>query len=196
MMKQIFFKHNIDNNKLPLNKNNINSKVIDIIFIALFVAIIAVCSQIIIPFGQIPFTLQTLAVLLSASLLGAKRGSCSVFIYILLGAVGLPVFSGFSGGLSFLLGPTGGYIIGFLFTAFIVGFITEKLGDKHWVLALSMALGILVCYAFGTMWFCIIMKRDILYGLLWCVVPYIIPDVIKIVFSVFLVKRFQKVIKV
>ena len=64
MMKQMFFKHNIDNNKLPLNKNNINSKVIDIIFIALFVAIIAVCSQIIIPFGQIPFTLQTLAVLL------------------------------------------------------------------------------------------------------------------------------------
>ena len=86
---------------------------------------------------------------LSASLLGARRATCSVFVYILLGAVGLPVFSAFSGGLGFLLGPTGGYIIGFLFTAFVVGFITEKLGKTVGVLALSMTIGILLCYAFG-----------------------------------------------
>lgn len=182
------------NNKEKLSKkNNRTSKVADLVFIALFVAVIAVCSQIIIPFGQVPFTLQTLAVLLSASLLGAKRASCSVIIYILLGAVGLPVFSGFSGGLGFLLGPTGGYITGFLFTAFIVGFITEKLGNKTYVLALAMTLGILICYVFGTAWFCFIMKKDIIYGLLLCVVPYIIPDALKIVISIFMVRRLHKI---
>lgn len=193
-MKKIFFEQN-DNNSLPSNKNNINSNIANIVFVALFVAVIAVCAQIIIPFGQVPFTLQTLGVFLSASLLGIKRGILSVLIYILLGAVGLPVFSGFSGGLGFLLGPTGGYIVGFLFTAFIVGFMTEKLGKNLWVLVASMVIGILICYAFGTVWFCIIMKKDILYGLLWCVVPYIIPDIVKIVVSIFLVNRLSKIVK-
>lgn len=179
---------NIDKNAI-LKKHGANIKIMDMVVVALFVAVIAVCSQIIIPFGQVPFTLQTLAVLLSASLLGAKRATCSVLIYILLGAVGLPVFSGFSGGIGVLLGPTGGYIVGFIFTAFVVGIITEKLGKSTVVLLLTMTAGVLLCYAVGTAWFCIIMEKGILYGLLWCVVPYIIPDVVKIAVSVFLVKR-------
>lgn len=183
--------------KLFLNKNTDNKKsnVSDVVIIGFFVAVIAVCSQLVIPFGQIPFTLQTVGVFLSASLLGARRATCSVFVYILLGAVGLPVFSAFSGGLGFLLGPTGGYIIGFLFTAFIVGFITEKLGKTAWSLAMSMVIGILLCYAFGTLWFCIIMKKDILYGLLCCVVPYIIPDIVKIIASIFMTQRLDKFVK-
>lgn len=176
---------------VALNKNNIA----DMIFISLFVAVMVVCSQIVIPFGQVPFTLQTMAVFLTASLSGAKRATCSMFIYILLGAIGLPVFSAFSGGLGFLLGPTGGYIIGFFFTAFIVGIISEKLGKGYVALAVAMAMGLFVCYAIGTTWFCIIMKRDIVYGLLLCVIPYLIPDIIKIVCSVFLVKRLEKIIK-
>lgn len=191
-MKKIFFnKNSLNNENTYRKKDNIS----DVVIIGFFVAIIAVCSQIIIPFGQIPFTLQTLGVFLSASLLGARRATYSVFVYILLGAVGLPVFSAFSGGLGFLLGPTGGYIIGFLFTAFIVGFITEKLGKTAWLLALSMAIGLLLCYAFGTAWFCIVMKKDILYGLLCCVVPYIIPDIVKIVASIFMIQRLDKFVK-
>lgn len=176
-----------------LNKNN---RLSDMIFISLFVAVMVVCSQIVIPFGQVPFTLQTMAVFLSASLLGAKRSTCSMFIYILLGAIGLPVFSAFSGGLGFLLGPTGGYIIGFLFTAFVVGIMTEKLGKSYAILTVAMLIGLLACYSFGTAWFCFIMKKDILYGLLLCVVPYLIPDIIKIVCSIFLVKRLEKIIKI
>lgn len=185
-MKKLFPNKNTDNKK---------SNISDIVIIGFFVAVIAVCSQIVIPFGQIPFTLQTVGVFLSASLLGSRRATCSVFVYILLGAVGLPVFSAFSGGLGFLLGPTGGYIIGFLFTAFVVGFITEKLGKTVGVLALSMTIGILLCYAFGTAWFCVIMKKDVLYGLLCCVVPYIIPDIVKIVATIFITQRLDKFMK-
>ena len=185
-MKKLFPNKNTDNKK---------SNISDIVIIGFFVAVIAVCSQIVIPFGQIPFTLQTVGVFLSASLLGARRATCSVFVYILLGAVGLPVFFFFSGGLRFLLGPTRGYIIGFLFTAFVVGFITEKLGKTVGVLALSMTIGILLCYAFGTAWFCVIMKKDVLYGLLCCVVPYIIPDIVKIVATIFITQRLDKFMK-
>lgn len=185
-MKKLFPNKNTDNKK---------SNISDIVIIGFFVAVIAVCSQIVIPFGQIPFTLQTVGVFLSASLLGARRATCSVFVYILLGAVGLPVFSAFSGGLGFLLGPTGGYIIGFLFTAFVVGFITEKLGKTVGVLILSMTIGILLCYAVGTVWFCVIMKKDVLYGLLCCVVPYIIPDIVKIVATIFITQRLDKFMK-
>lgn len=185
-MKKLFPNKNTDNKK---------SNISDIVIIGFFVAVIAVCSQIVIPFGQIPFTLQTVGVFLSASLLGTRRATCSVFVYILLGAVGLPVFSAFSGGLGFLLGPTGGYIIGFLFTAFVVGFITEKLGKTVGVLILSMTIGILLCYAVGTVWFCVIMKKDVLYGLLCCVVPYIIPDIVKIVATIFITQRLDKFMK-
>lgn len=174
---------------------NCPKKITNIVFTALFVAVIVVCSQIIIPFGQVPITLQTVGVFLSATILGARWSSVSVLVYILLGLVGLPVFSGFSSGVGYLLGPTGGYIVGFLFTALIVGFITEKLGKGAGVLTVAMVLGLLVCYAFGTAWFCLVMKQDFIYGILLCVVPYIIPDIIKIVFSVFMVKRLSKAVK-
>ncbi len=184
-------------NKIKTSKNYKDkpAKITDIVFTALFVAVIVVCSQIIIPLGQIPVTLQMVGVFLSASVLGAKWSSVSVAIYILLGIVGLPVFSGFSSGLGYLLGPTGGYIIGFFFTALVVGFITEKLGKSTKVLVISMVLGLLVCYVVGITWFCVVMKSDFIYGVLWCVLPYIIPDVIKIVFSVFMVNRLCKAVK-
>lgn len=184
-------------NKIKTSKNG-NSKSVkttDIVFTALFVAVIVVCSQIIIPVGQVPVTLQTVGVFLSASVLGARRSGVSVLIYILLGIVGLPVFSGFSSGVGYLLGPTGGYIIGFLFTALVVGFITEKFGKRTKVLAVAMVIGLLVCYTFGTAWFCVTMKQDFIYGLLWCVLPYIVPDATKIVASVFIAERLCKAVK-
>ena len=94
-------------------------KTIDMVYIAVFAVLIAICSWISIP-TTVPFTLQTFAVFLAVGVLGGKRGSLSVLIYILLGAVGIPVFAGFSGGFGVLLGQTGGYIVGFLFSALLM----------------------------------------------------------------------------
>ena len=168
---------------------------LDLVFVALFAAVMTVCAQIQIPFGEVPFTLQTLGVFIAASLLGWKRGTLSVIVYVLLGLAGVPVFAGFSGGIGVLFGPTGGYIIGFIFTALIVGLMTEKLGKKLWVEIVSMIFGLAVCYAFGTVWFMLQMKMGLVESLLLCVVPYLIADELKIAFSAVLVNRLDKVIK-
>jgi len=165
----------------------------DLTTIAMGVAFIAVCSWISIP-TTIPFTMQTFAVCLVMALFGLRRGMWAVLCYILLGAVGAPVFSGFKSGIGVLLGTTGGYIIGFLFTALIVGLATEKLGRSLPVLIGSMAVGILVCYAFGTAWFMYVYARKtgpigLGTALGWCVIPYLLPDAIKIALASVLVGR-------
>ena len=129
------------------------------VYIAVFAVLIAICSWISIP-TTVPFTLQTFAVFLAVGVLGGKRGSLSVLIYILLGAVGIPVFAGFSGGFGILLGQTGGYIVGFLFSALLMWLMEALLGKKTWVLGLSMVLGLIVCYAIGTVWFMVVYARN------------------------------------
>lgn len=178
---------------------NVSSKTMSIVYCGVFVALIAICSWISIPM-TIPFTLQTFAVCLATALLGTKRGTVTVIVYILLGLVGVPVFSGFKGGPGALFGTTGGYIIGFIFTAIIVGLITDKFGKSVPVLAISMALGIIVCYVFGTIWFINVYTNTkepvgIMTALSWCVFPYLIPDAVKIALAVFLTKRLDKFVK-
>lgn len=174
-------------------------KTIDMIYIALGAALMAVCAWISIPIGEIPITLQTLAVCLVAGLFKTKRAVCSTLIYILLGAIGVPVFAGFKSGLGVLAGPTGGYIVGFIFTAVIVGLFSEKFNGKIWALALSMVLGIAVCYVFGSVWFFIYMQSktavtfSYIFGL--CVAPYIVPDIVKIVVACILANRLKKFVK-
>ena len=174
-------------------------KTLDMVYIALFACLMAICSWISIP-GQIPFTLQTMGVFLAIGLLGGKRGTLAVLVYILMGAVGLPVFSGFTGGIGRLLGMTGGYIVGFLASALVMWAMEALLGKKKWVLAVSMVVGLLVCYAFGTAWFIGVYTRSkgaITLGAVlgMCVIPYIIPDAVKIVVALLLtgiLKRFVK----
>lgn len=166
---------------------------------ALGAALIAICAWISIP-AAVPFTLQTFAICLVTGLLGLKCGTVSVVVYLLLGAVGLPVFSGFGGGLGKLLGTTGGYLIGFIFTALTVGLFTKLLGKKIWVLVISMVLGIALCYVFGTAWFMILYTRangpvGLVTVLGWCVFPFLIPDGIKIALATVLVQRLGKVLK-
>ena len=161
--------------------------------IAISIALITVCSWISVPL-TIPVTLQTFAVCLVTALLGLKMGLWSLAGYILLGAIGIPVFSGFRGGVGVLLGVTGGYIVGFFFTALTVGFAVKRFGRSFPVLVFSMVLGILLCYAFGTAWFMVVYARGgnavTLGGALsMCVVPYLIPDGIKIVLTAVLVRR-------
>ena len=165
----------------------------EITLIAIAIALITVCSWISVPL-TIPVTLQTFAVCLVTALLGLKMGLWSLTGYILLGAVGIPVFSGFRGGIGVLLGVTGGYIVGFFFTVLTVGLSVKRFGRSLPVLLLSMAFGVLLCYAFGTAWFMVVYARGgnavTLGGALgMCVVPYLIPDGIKIVLAAVLVRR-------
>jgi biotin transport system substrate-specific component len=173
-------------------------KVKDMTLIAMFAAIMAVCSWISVP-APVPFTLQTMAVFLAVGLLGGKRGSIAVAIYILLGAVGLPVFAGFSGGLGALLGLTGGYIFGFLACALTMWGFLHIFGGGTWRLAAAMVLGLIVCYAMGTAWFMAVYLRTTgaitLLGVLSsCVFPFIIPDLIKASVALLLTSRLKKLV--
>ncbi len=174
-------------------------KTVDVVYIGVFAALIAVCSWIQIPL-TIPITLQTMGVCIASALLGTKKGTLSVVIYILLGLIGVPVYAGFSAGPGVLFGLTGGYIIGFVFTALIVGGAIKLFGKKTWVYAASMIVGILVCYAFGTAWFMVVYtktKGAISLGaaLSACVVPFLIPDLVKIIVATVLCKALDKHVK-
>lgn len=175
--------------------DNKRTAVKDLVFTAMFAALIAVCSLISIPVGAVPVTLQTFAVCLSAAMLGWKRGMLSVLIYILLGAVGVPVFAGMKGGVGVLAGPTGGYIVGFLLTALIIGFAAQRWDRKALPLTLAMALGVLACYAVGTLWFTISTGTNIYDAMLMCVVPFLLPDGAKIAAAVLLSNRLSKVVR-
>ena len=172
----------------------------DLVLIALFAALIALCAWITIP-SFVPFTMQTFAVFMAASLLGGKRGTLAVLVYILLGAVGLPVFSGFNSGLGYLAGKTGGYIIGFIALALTMWGVT-KIGGRGWVArGIGMVAGLLVCYAFGTAWFMNVYIRTsgpvtLMTVLSWCVIPYIIPDLVKIALALYLSIRIERRITV
>ncbi|MCR5585775.1 MAG: biotin transporter BioY [Lachnospiraceae bacterium] len=173
-------------------------KTIDLVLIGAFAALMAICAWITIP-GTVPFTLQTFGVFIAFYLLGGKRGTIAVLIYILLGAVGLPVFSGFKGGYGVLIGTTGGYIVGFLFSALVMWALYrpfEKLEKKNKVTKLlvpfcEMIIGLIVCYAFGTAWFMVVYTQtkgalSLATCLSWCVIPFIIPDLIKIALALLL----------
>jgi len=175
-------------------------KTLDLINIALLVALMAVCSWVSIP-ATVPFTLQTFAVFCAVGLLGGKRGTIAVIIYILLGFVGVPVFAGFKSGVGALLGVTGGYIIGFIFSALIYWFITKLFGDKTTVMAIAMITGLLACYAFGTAWFIFMYTKNsgtigVTTALGWCVIPFVVPDIIKIALAIFVSKRVSTHIKI
>ena len=171
----------------------------DMVLIALFTALIAVCAQITIP-GAVPFTLQTMGVFLAGSILGLKKGTASVLIYILLGAVGIPVFSNFTCGASAIIGPTGGYIIGFIAIAVITGFFSKRFAGRIFMTALGMTIGLLVCYVFGTLWFVLIYNSTkggmgIIKALHICVFPFLLFDAAKIGIAAMLSAKLNKHIK-
>lgn len=171
----------------------------DMAYIALFAVMMAVCSWISIPY-VVPFTLQTFAVFLAVGVLGGRRGTMAVLVYLLMGAVGLPVFTGFSGGIGHLLGSTGGYIVGFVFTALVMWGMERIPGSRTVVLAVSMVLGLLVCYAFGTAWFLMVYARTtgpvgVWTAVGWCVAPYVVPDLMKLALALVLRRRLRGAIR-
>ena len=163
----------------------------------LFAAMTAVFSQIAFDIGPIPINLAMLSVFIAGGLLGAKYGMISQIVYVLLGAIGAPVFSHFSGGFGIVIGPTGGYIIGYIASAFITGFLAKKIkAPKSIGLIISMIIGLIVCYAFGTAWYMFITKNDLLYALTWCVFPFLIGDALKIIVATLVVAPLKKHIKI
>ena len=166
----------------------------------------------------VPFTLQTFAVVLILGVLGGKRGTLSILLYIILGLIGIPVFSGFRGGPAALFGTTGGYIIGFLLTGLLwialakafdlagsraphgeapARRASERLPFKF----IAAILGLAICYFFGTVWFMILYTRNtgaisIGMALAWCVIPFLVPDVIKLVLAVLLSGKLKKLARI
>ena len=172
----------------------------DLTLVALFTALMAVCAWITIPTGGIQFTMQTFAMFAALMTLGGRRGTYAVVTYLLLGAVGAPVFSGFRGGLGVLLGTTGGYILGFFFTALLYWLLTARLGESLPVKAAAGVLGMATYYAFGTAWYLALYARmgkpmGLLTACGYCVFPFIIPDLVKLALAALLSRRFERYAK-
>lgn len=189
---------------MTANKKLLNTTAL--VLCGLFAALNAICASITIPLGftPIPINLGTLGVFLTGGLMGKKYGSISIMVYIFLGAVGLPVFSGFRGGLGVLTGPTGGYIVGYLAAVFVIGLITEKscitknseVGKNTGLKKVSsdiiaMLIGLLLCYLLGTLWFMFTTGAGIGAALASCVIPFLPGDALKITAAAFLAVRLR-----
>lgn len=165
-----------------------------LVYTAIFATLIAACSWISIP-TMVPFTMQTFGVFLVLLLLGGKYGTLSVTVYLLLGAVGAPVFAGFSGGLGILMGSTGGYLVGFLATALLYWVVVRD-SESHWLKLGTLVVGLFLCYALGTLWFVVVYSANtgeigIMTALSWCVIPYIGPDLLKLALAFGLSNRLR-----
>lgn len=155
-------------------------KIQKLTFCALLCAFICALAPFSLPLGAIPVSLATFAIYIVASIAKISLSLPALIGYILLGAFGIPVFSGFAGGFQQLAGVTGGYIIGYIPCLIIISLLTQKFEDKKVIYPVSMILGTLFCYIFGTVWYVIQSKSSIGAALILCVVPFIIGDIIKI----------------
>lgn len=167
----------------------------DLTYTALMTALMAVCAWITVPM-TVPFTMQTFGVFMALLVLGGAKGTTAIALYILLGMAGVPVFSGFNGGIGVLAGPTGGYIIGFLFTG-ILYWALQKFCKNRKGKAGVLAAGLCLCYAFGTAWFSHVMNsRETPVGFFqaigMCVAPYVLPDLLKLLLALQLNERLKK----
>lgn len=177
-------------------ENTISKRTYNMTFISLFTVIITICSWISIP-TAVPFTMQTFAIFLALSILGGKKGTISVLIYCALGLIGLPVFANFTGGVSAFVSKTGGYIVGFILSGLVYWAIVKIMGEKLWIKALAMVLGLIACYTLGTIWFMVMYINTTgnigIYTVLsFCVIPFIIPDILKIVLALLVSERVKK----
>lgn len=167
-------------------------RTLDMAYIALFAVLMAICAWISIPLGPVPFTLQTFALFLALTVLGGRRGFYAVAVYLLLGAVGLPVFSGFQGGPGILLSAGGGFLIGFLFAALFYR-LTESLLPPLF----ACLGGLITCYAFGVIWYLFVYAdaADVLTALRWCVLPFALPDLLKLALALTVSRRLRPLLQ-
>ena len=161
-----------------MNKSALSTK--DLCMISLWTAVIAVMAQIAIPMPMgVPMTMQTFAITLAAIVLGAKKGAIAASIYVLLGAIGLPVFANFTGGLHIVVGATGGFIISFPIMAFIIGWGVEYKDRIKGVFIVAIIMGTIINYVIGVLVFCLITGSSVMAGITACVMPFIPTAIIK-----------------
>ncbi len=168
-------------------------KLKDLTLTAVFAALLCVISPFTIPIGPVGISLATFGIYLSGAVLGPKKAGIATAIYLLLGMIGLPVFSGFMGGIQRLAGPTGGYLVGYIPMAAITGFFAER-SKKFALLPIGMALGTALLYALGTAWFCMMSGTEIIPALTVCVIPFLPGDALKIACASVLGSRLKKLV--
>lgn len=166
-------------------------------FTALLAALTAVLAQIAIPlpFTPVPLTLGTLGGYLAAGLLAWQSAAMSQLVYVFIGAVGIPVFAGFTGGFGIVMGPTGGYLIGYIVSALVAGLIIGKTNGKFYWYIIAMIAGTFFCYLFGTVWFMAVTKTGLAASLTACVIPFLPGDAIKIVLASLLSFKLRPILK-
>lgn len=176
--------------KRGINMNNSNTikntKTYQIVNISLMAALICILGPLSIPIGLVPIAFTNLAIYISLYTIGAKKGILSTIVYLLVGLAGLPVFSGFSGGPSKLLGPTGGYLIGYIFMAIISGYFIHRFYSKNSLCILGMILGTCVLYIFGTVWLAYQANITLSAALAAGVIPFIAGDLVKIFIAAYI----------
>ena len=182
-----------------VRSNSSKNRIKSIVLVSLFTAIIAVCSFVSVP-SAVPFTLQTLGIFTSLTVLGGKRGTICIALYIFIGLVGIPVFSGFGAGLGHITGATGGFILGFIICGFCYWIITKIFGNKAVTKAIGLLTGLLMCYSFGTLWYTVfsfgtINPNVLLTTLKVCVLPFIIPDFLKLGIALIIDKKLSQTIR-
>ncbi|MDR2834351.1 MAG: biotin transporter BioY [Streptococcaceae bacterium] len=158
-----------------------NNKVFNMILAALFASIIAITAQISVPIGIVPATMQPTGVLLTGLILGKKWGSISTSIYVLMGAIGLPVYAGGASGFGALFGPTGGYLFGFIAVAFVIGFIHERKQRNFFSISIAVITGAIVMLVLGMTWLKIFTGMSFLESFAVGIVPFILPNTLQIV---------------
>lgn len=171
----------------------------DMVLMALFAAVICALAPFSVPIGPVPVSLATLVIYFSVFVLGWQRALIATSIYLLIGIAGLPVFSGFGSGIGKIVGPTGGYLLGYLFMIIPCGLFLQIKSEKPWMNYLlrfvGMVLGTAVLYAFGTAWFCFSTGSELWTALLTCVFPFILGDLVKIVLALVIAPKLAEQIK-
>lgn len=162
-------------------------KIRDMTRSGVFAAALAVCAWLSIPLGDQAVSLQSFGIFLALELLGGRGGTLAVLVYLLLGAAGVPVFSGFRGGFSVLLGPTGGYLWGFLFACCLYWILEKRV--QSW---LNMVLAMLLIYLCGTAWYAFAYAPGAIWPLVMtCVVPYLLPDGLKLLLALSVTRKLK-----
>ena len=164
----------------------------DMVFTALFAAVLCAVAPFSIPVGPIPLSFATLVIYLAAGSIGWKYAVTSTFLYVLLGAVGVPVFSNFEGGFHKIIGVTGGFIIGYIPCSLATGVLFSVFKKKLWSYILGMVVGTILLYTCGTAWFMLQTGSPILVATALCVTPFLPGDAIKIVISCIIAPQFRK----
>lgn len=158
---------------------------------ALMAALLVVCAQMVVPIGPVPFSMALFGVYFAGAMLPPLWAAAALAIYILLGVAGLPVFAGFQAGPQVLVGPTGGYLIGYFLLALSVG-LAMRYTQKPWLVYGTALGGMAGFYLLGTLWYMLLTGSSLVAGLAICVLPFVVPDILKMVFALLLAQAVQR----